>query len=57
MGALEAAYVHGVDPGLILKYEGLVDSLSVDAVQGAAQYCFDLDNYVRAVLYPEAHKK
>lgn len=44
---------HGDDPMDILKYPELVDGFSSDAVKEAAKRYFDMDNYVRVVLYPE----
>ena len=53
VGSLLSTHFHGIDPRLVLQYEDLVDSLTSEAVQQAAQRYFDLDNYVRVVLYPE----
>jgi zinc protease len=52
-GSLSAADFHGLDPTRVLRYEAMVDSLTVDAVQQAAQRYFDMENYVRVVLLPE----
>ena len=43
----------GIDPRLVFKYPELVDSLTSEAVQAAAKRYFNMDNYVRVVLYPE----
>ncbi len=43
----------GIDPRLLLEYPELVDSLTSEAVQAAAKRYFNMDNYVRVVLYPE----
>ncbi|MDA0747356.1 MAG: insulinase family protein, partial [bacterium] len=52
-GALESVYEHGQDPLTILTYNELVEGLTLEAVQKAAQKYFDMRNYVRVVLYPE----
>ncbi len=53
VGSLEALDFNGVDPRLLIEYPALVDSLTVEAVQQAAQHYFNMDRYVRVVLYPE----
>ena len=53
VNSLQSLDFHGIDPLLLVRYPGLVDSLSIEAVQKAAQKYFDMDNYVRVVLYPE----
>ena len=53
LNSLEAADFHGLDPRQALEYPAMVDSLSIEAVQRAAQRYFNMDNYVRVVLYPE----
>jgi zinc protease len=42
-----------VDPDNILDYEQKVDQLTVGDLQKAAQKFLTMDNYVKAVLYPE----
>ena len=49
---LQWADSHGIDPRLTVRYEAMVDSLDSEAVRAAAQQYFNMDNYVRAVLYP-----
>ena len=44
---------NGVDPRRLIQYPALVDSLTAEAVQQAAQNYFNMDRYVRVVLYPE----
>ena len=44
---------HGLDPRRYLRYSDMVDSVSVEAVQEAAQKYFDMSNYARFVLLPE----
>ncbi len=53
VGSLEYLDFNGVDPRLLIQYPALVDSLTGDAVQQAAQQYFNMDRYVRVVLYPE----
>ncbi|MCE2449758.1 MAG: insulinase family protein [Candidatus Latescibacteria bacterium] len=53
VGSLEALDFNGVDPRLLIQYPALVDSLTVEAVQQSAQKYFNMDRYVRVVLYPE----
>ena len=53
VGSLESLDFNGVDPRLLIQYPALVDSLTVEAVQQAAQKYFNMDRYVRVVLYPE----
>ncbi|MYI62789.1 MAG: insulinase family protein [Gemmatimonadetes bacterium] len=53
VGALETLDFNGVDPRLLIQYPALVDSLTVDMVQQSAQKYFNMDRYVRVVLYPE----
>ena len=53
VGALETLDFNGVDPRLLIQYPALVDSLTVEAVQQSAQKYFNMDRYVRVVLYPE----
>ena len=53
VGSLASLDFNGVDPRLLTQYPALVDSLTVDVVQQAAQKYFNMDRYVRVVLYPE----
>ena len=53
VGALESADFNGVDPRLLVRYPELVDSLTAEMVQQAARKYFNMDRYVRVVLYPE----
>ena len=53
MGAIESHYYHSVDPIKILEYEHLIDGLSVEVIQRAAQDYLNIENYVKVVLYPE----
>ena len=53
VGSLASLAFNGVDPRLLTQYPALVDSLTVEAVQQSAQKYFNMDRYVRVVLYPE----
>jgi zinc protease len=50
---LSRAFIDQVDPENILDYEQKVDTLTVGDLQKAAQKFLAMDNYVKAVLYPE----
>ncbi len=53
LNSLRFSYVNGGEPQGILKYPGLVDSLTASAIQQAARKYFDMGNYVKVVLVPE----
>ena len=53
LNSLRFSYVNGGDPQGILRYPGLVDSLTAAAIQQAARKYFDMNNYVKVVLLPE----
>ncbi|MFQ5677291.1 MAG: insulinase family protein, partial [bacterium] len=53
LNALQFSYYHGREPENILKYDQLLEALSVQAVKKAAQTYLNIDNYVKVVLYPE----
>lgn len=50
---LSQAFINQTNPEDILTYEKRVDALSLKDLQQAAQKFFDMNNYVKAVLYPE----
>lgn len=50
---LQFFYTNDEDPTQVLKYNELVDRLSAEAVQKAAQKYLEGKNYVRVVLVPE----
>jgi len=56
-GTLQGFDINGTDPLLVLKYDELVDSLTPDMVQQAAQKYFNMENYARFVLYPQDFAK
>jgi len=51
--ALESAYNYGTDPLLILDYDSLVESVSSERVQAAAERYLASDRYLLGVLNPE----
>jgi zinc protease len=51
---LEYRYFNNLDPKGIMDYLDLVDKLTLEDIQRAAQKYFDVNNYVRVVLYPES---
>jgi zinc protease len=50
---LSQAFIDQNNPENILDYEQKVDSLTVADLQKAAQKFLPMNNYVKAVLYPE----
>ena len=52
-GSLQSLDFNGVDPRLMIQYPALVEQLTAATVREAAARYFDLDHYVRVVLYPE----
>lgn len=54
LNSLEQYAFTSRDPGLILQYPDLVESLDIKMVREAAQKYIDFNNYVKVVLYPEA---
>jgi len=53
LSILEPYDYHGEDFLDILKYDDLVDGLSLEAIQNAAQRYLSIANYVQVTLYPE----
>jgi len=53
LNILQSYYYHEKDPLVILEYDKLFESLSLEAIKNAAQKYFNLENYVKVVLYPE----
>ena len=52
--SLSQAFIDGTDPEAILGYEARVNALTVQDLQNAAKKFLDMNNYVKAVLYPES---
>jgi len=55
-GGLQWAHFNGIDPIRFIEYPAMVDSLTAEDVQQAAQQYFNMDNYVRVVLMPEDYQ-
>ena len=53
LNSLSQAFIDQNDPENILDYEQKVDALTVADLQKAAQKFLPMNNYVKAVLYPE----
>ncbi|MBT4483938.1 MAG: insulinase family protein, partial [Candidatus Latescibacteria bacterium] len=50
---LQFYYYHDEDPLGIMEFNRMVDNLSLDAIRKTARKYFDMDNYVKVILYPE----
>ena len=53
LNALNSYYLNQLDPVKIIRYKELVETLDREKIQKAAQHYFNINNYVRVVLYPE----
>jgi zinc protease len=53
LSQLSNAFINQTDPEDFLKYEQMVDALTVQDVQKAAQKFLSTTSYIKAVLYPE----
>ncbi|HEY0580448.1 MAG TPA: insulinase family protein, partial [Candidatus Nitrosocosmicus sp.] len=53
---LSQAFINQTDPHTILEYEQKVNALTKDDVKQAAQKYLTMNNFVKAVLYPENTK-
>jgi zinc protease len=51
---LSQAFIDGNNPEGILDYETRVNALTIQDLQNAAKKFLDMNNYIRAVLYPES---
>ena len=54
---LEYRCFHDLEPRGIMDYLNLVENLTLEDIQQAAKEYFDINNYVRVVLYPEEKNK
>ena len=52
---LSQAFIDQTNPEEILTYEQRVDALTLQDLQKVAQKYLDMNNYVKAVLYPEGY--
>jgi zinc protease len=50
---LRSYYINHENPEMMLNYPKLVDNLTAKAIQNAVKKYFDMNNYVKVVLYPE----
>jgi zinc protease len=53
LSTLNSYYFYNNDLSLLMKYPQRVENFNTDAVQKAAQTYFDVNNYVKVILYPE----
>jgi zinc protease len=53
LGSLKFYYSNGWDPRLILEYEALVERTTTERLRETARKYLDLENFLRAILYPE----
>lgn len=53
LSALSQAFIDGGNPEAILDYENRMNAITTQDLQNAAKKFLDMNNYVRAVLYPE----
>jgi len=54
--SLSNAWINRDNPEAVLEYEKRVDALTTEDLKKAANKFFDMNNYVKAVLYPENAK-
>ncbi|MGD1044381.1 MAG: insulinase family protein [Bacteroidota bacterium] len=53
LNSLSFYYWENEDPEMILNYPKYVENLNAAAIQNAVKKYFNMDNYVKVVLYPE----
>jgi zinc protease len=53
LNTLYSYYVDNGNPEKMLNYPKFVENLKADAIQNAVKKYFNMDNYVKVVLYPE----
>ena len=53
LNAIEKYLWHEEEMSDIIKYDELVESLTLEAIQNAAKKYFDMNNFVQVSLYPE----
>jgi len=53
LNTLHSYYVDNGNPEKMLNYPKFVENLNSDAIQNAVKKYFNMDNYVKVVLYPE----
>jgi zinc protease len=52
LSSLRFYYLYGEDPMNILEYGNYIDKLSSEAIRRSAQQYFDMQNYLKVVLFP-----
>ena len=53
LGWIETYWTFGLEPGLILEFDALVESLTEESLADAARTYLDTDQYVLGILSPE----
>jgi zinc protease len=56
LSSFRTYYANGENPEDILEFPKLVDNLSGEAIQATANTYFDVNNYIKVVLFPEEKK-
>lgn len=54
--SLEEAYFMQQDPSAILDYKEVINNLSIEEMKETASNYFNMDQYVKVVLYPESEE-
>ncbi|MCB0284079.1 MAG: insulinase family protein [Calditrichaeota bacterium] len=57
LNKIEFSLFNNLDPSEVLRVQEMIDALSLDDVQKAAQKYLNTDNYIEVILYPEDMKK
>jgi zinc protease len=53
LGSLQSSYLYGDDPNEIPHGDRLIEQLTPEQAKAAAIRYFDMNNYIKAILYPE----
>jgi zinc protease len=53
LGILQLVYINDLDPGVLLNFDGRLQSISADSIQQMSVELLDPSSYVRVVLNPE----
>ena len=53
LNVLQFYYLNEEDPTQVIRDEKLIHEITADQIQEAAKKYFNMDNYIKAVLYPE----
>ena len=57
LGSIESYVWHKQDFGIMMKYDELVEALTLETIQKTANKYFDMNNYVLVSLYPEGFEE